>query len=1792
MKIHEAAKLLNVSLETLRRWEKAGKLIPQRTGGNQRTYTEEQIREFKSNRSSVISHQVPASVIPETQIPAFAGMTNGEAGRTKEAGMTTVVAPKHNPVTNFQADSLPSTLYPLPSLRSAFLPTQIPAFAGMTVRPFHLIFIGLAVGLLVFFGNKRLNTDVLSYRTDGDVLASLNIRQLPDLEEGSVLGFTTDQDISMRVNVPAIFGQPVIFEQNITAPNIVYSVVAGTGVTITGDPQNPVINADTESIVEDLDIFKTITVGSDSFVADGISDELTFEGSGSVTVSMDEDTKTLTFTGEEVDLSAAGGWTDGGTSVYLTTSTDFVGIGTDTPTTNLDILGTFNVSDAATFGDTVDITGALTLTGNALDTPGDLTLTITGGDLIFSDGTVINIGGSGSDVAFNVIGDSTSGASASVDSDNDLYVEGNLEVDGLIVGSLSGGVTTALDPGSVVFIGSSNELAADSLNFFWDDSTNRLGLGDNTPSYTLDVNGTANVTGDVIFGDADTDNITVSSEFLSSLIPNTNNTYDLGSNIKRWATVYGVTANFTNLSSGSTDISGTTSQDFTINTDNASVDTEDDTLTFDRGTAVVNTEIRWDSSPNYWLSTNAPTFFINGSTDITYSGKAALMVNQVQSQDLITASASGTTKFTVANNGSITTAGTTFTATSMTAFNCSDCIDFDDMEDTLDLDAALTLNQAANTWSQTFTGTTTNGYNYTADSLTTGTGVNYSFDGLTSGKGVYVESTSTAFTSGQLGYLYWNPGSATTATGDILRLDVGSNGIVGNILNVMNGGSSVFSVGQAQITAALPTQFTAAGDVNIAYDLIFSNQIASYIKSYAPLYIEAGESFENNDLTLRTFGTGSVVIDSMALNVMQAASVSGRLLLGTQINPDNLGQLYATNNITYGKALAIFNQTESQDIFTASSSGTTRFTIMNTGLTGVGTSTPSALLTVNSSTVATYGKAALIVDHDENQDLITASSSGLSRFIVRSSGDVVIGPTGTFDNAGSNEDLYVRGNLEVDGTIYGTVSATDVTCTDCMDFTELEDTLDLDAALTLNQTTNAWTQSYTGTTTGYSYTADSVATGNAVSYSFDGLSTGKGIYVESTSTAFSSGALEHIYWNPGSATTATGDILRLDVGSNGIVGNILNVMNGGSSVFSVGQAQITAALPTQFTAAGDVSIAYDLQFTNQTASYIKSLAPLIVEAGETFENNNLTLKTYGTGNVLIDSMALNVSQAASISGRLLVGTQTNPDNLGQMYVTNNIVYGKALAIFNQTESQDILTASSSGTTRFTIANDGRTSIGNALPVGMLNVDTTNTATFGKAAFIVNHDETQDLISASASGTAKFTVSSTGTITTVDNAWLGLGASAGNVEFDDQTVDEINFVNANVGIGTQTPLFRLDVTDTQAATVAAMITNSNTGTNADGLAIKLGFTGVGTAPTGDPPVGNRFVVFMNGGGDIHGAIDSTGASGVAFKTSGSDFAEYFKKADPSESLPVGAAVCLTKRGVGGVTACTNETNQSIVGVVSLYAGFVGGFDHAGDDAYALVGLVGQLPTLIDPASAPIVPGDQLSVGSVRGTVMKATSSGAVVGRALATWNPGQVAINVHVQQGYTSFGASEDLSTLLLPENNHTEPQTGDSIFDALATFMQNVIFRGIVSFEKAPVFARDTAGRAIITKYTDRVDVVFDEAYEAPPIVTMSLTDTATGSATATESAFLADGFSAVIKNVTSKGFSIVLPSTAIRDFHFNWIALAVKDVKETKSVSVIDELLNGQVAGVASGSGDLTATGSAQIATDSANASGSASVQ
>ena len=64
----------------------------------------------------------------------------------------------------------------------------------------------------------------------------------------------------------------------------------------------------------------------------------------------------------------------------------------------------------------------------------------------------------------------------------------------------------------------------------------------------------------------------------------------------------------------------------------------------------------------------------------------------------------------------------------------------------------------------------------------------------------------------------------------------------------------------------------------------------------------------------------------------------------------------------------------------------------------------------------------------------------------------------------------------------------------------------------------------------------------------------------------------------------------------------------------------------------------------------------------------------------------------------------------------------------------------------------------------------------------------------------------------DNKWIGLGAAKGRIEFDNQATDEINFLDCNVGIGTETPAAPLHLAIDDGALTLAVIEQAKAATN--------------------------------------------------------------------------------------------------------------------------------------------------------------------------------------------------------------------------------------------------------------------------------------------------------------------------------------------------------------------------------------------
>ena len=321
--------------------------------------------------------------------------------------------------------------------------------------------------------------------------------------------------------------------------------------------------------------------------------------------------------------------------------------------------------------------------------------------------------------------------------------------------------------------------------------------------------------------------------------------------------------------------------------------------------------------------------------DALAGGKSAFIVNQLNSGPIFTASASGTPKFTINNSGTITLANNTIITddTNYTRFSRGIAVG---SNETYYFNSSGNIN--AN--NLTLSGTTTlNGLTYTWPSSHNSSGYILSNNG--SGTLSWVDPATAA-----AGSIYWLQSDGAVypknATVDLLvggnstaSAKFAINSTLGSLTLKDSSLNTLFSVSPSGLVSNVPSSFTSSGNVSFAYDLLLTNQTSSSIKSNAPLTIEAGESFESNHLTLKTYNQGNILLDSVltqlsgGLSVSSYATISSSLALGNTNASAGPGHLNMTGNLTMGGNLNLTSgalQTNS----------TTRIT--NTGnLTNIGT---------------------------------------------------------------------------------------------------------------------------------------------------------------------------------------------------------------------------------------------------------------------------------------------------------------------------------------------------------------------------------------------------------------------------------------------------------------------------------------------------------------------------------------------------------------------------------------------------------------------------------------------------------------------------------------------------------------------------------------------------------------------------------------------------------------------------------------------------------------------------------------
>ena len=1082
-----------------------------------------------------------------------------------------------------------------------YSPKRSHRFSGLMVL-FLLLFLGgatwLVKGRLQFPWKNGLKNPFAQLFSNHSGNEKAKLALTGNYADPEVLGDTTvNPKFSFAVNVASIFKETstfkerVVMEKDLTAPNVVFSLSAkGTGIQITGDQDILIENTDKGS---SQNIFKTFKVGSTTFSAGSNADIIELVGND-LSISMDTVNKKITFTGETPNYSLSG-WNDGSGKIYNATLTDRVGIGTSDPSEMLHVSG--------------DILGS----------------------------GVLQMGGASSGLAYNAFGTGTKDES-SISSSEDLYVSGDFEVDGTIYGNISSSsIGTGFTEGSIIFQGASG-LAEDHNNLYWDATNNRLGIGTSNPQETMHVVGTTYLS---------SGNIKIGNTY--SFIPDTNLGSDLGSESFRFNNLYVGNINSNSALSTLGQAQFTYDPTTTAYTQGSVIinPTSPETSEWMLGTGIAGyqrsgIDAEGDMILGYAGDISAPSsdyplsIYNHGTTRIAYfdtDGNLNIGGTIISGGGI---SASG--DLTIAAGYSIVPSADQVNAISIGNAASTDFVSFDTLNSRVGIGTTTPTalfdiaGSASSSGMLSFRGTTDPKINILNNesfgiqfSPSGDVGLTEKFTILNTGNvgigtttptslfqtanntlstgilGAFT-STSTSYSTGNLLSLDWSPTGSTEiyGTGDLFKINVGQYGNAGNILNLLDNGSSVFSVSQTVVTSNVPVNFTSPGDVSIAYDLVFTNQSSSNIKAWGPLQIEGGESFENNDLTLKTYGTGNVVFE--AGGDVQMISADPSFLFDTATATDTDFWMGVTEDAG----------ADDDDYFSIGDGtiiGTNPFLNINTsGNVGIGITNPSSKLDVTGNVNITgyaTASASLAVGY-------TSVTNGVGNAAF--AGNVGIGTTApaTMFDVNAKFNVLSSGNVGVGTTAPGahfevesssayggTAFILDNDDTDQVAF-------DLQAANIDADVMNLY--------------ADALTTSKGIDMSVDALTSGVGFYMQSTSTALSTGSLMSLDWSPSGSTEifATGDLFKINVGQYGNVGNIMNIMDNGSSLFSISQAKITSALPHEFTGVGDVTISNSLVFSNQAFSNISSLGPLQITSGESFENLNLSMKTYGTGNFVAE----------------------------------------------------------------------------------------------------------------------------------------------------------------------------------------------------------------------------------------------------------------------------------------------------------------------------------------------------------------------------------------------------------------------------------------------------------------------------------------------------------------------------------------------------------------------------------------------
>lgn len=830
------------------------------------------------------------------------------------------------------------------------------------------------------------------------------------------------------------------------------------------------------------------------------------------------------------------------------------------------------------------------------------------------------------------------------------------------------------------------------------------------------------------------------------------------------------------------------------------------------------------------------------------------------------------------------------------------------------------------------------------------------------------------------------------------------------------------------------------------------------------------------------FNAGSSPVEYMTLSSI------GLLGLGTQ---SPITQLHVSRDLTLpvtGKALVILDQLENQDILAASASGTTKFVIKNDG-----TASSSAGLTIdgagniqstnNNQLVVGGGTTGTLVLGRTGQDLRLGSST----FANCSALEAVNGVLSCGSDASGGGDNFWQYNTSTGIIAPGNLTAA----------TLFGNTASLSATFRINGSAGSGINPVASVSANTSYAGfvfDQRGAGDVLTASTSGITqlvltnTGalglglgngnsptakldvNGMASISSQLSFrnGSGAVQTTAGNTltlGGSTT--GDIYLRPGNSQGIV-KILHQDDGSSGLLiTTNETQNTDKTGRIKFGSYDVTDGY---VTGMLASSEVAANQLFIGGGSSTENAATVLRFRTAQNV--GTLAGTERMRIDNYGWTGIGEigDANTALQSQLYVTGGSQGANAAVIINQTgiSTNDILAASASGITKFTIKNNGSIIVGSnaTAAFGTLDVRANNTnggtipvasisGSTSFAALSILQSGAGDLITASVSGVTaseagmtKFTVTSRGSVVASDFNGHDIVLGTSSASMISALKGYTGYTNFSGGIGT-------GGTGKDSLTPGQRLTSSgnliNIGSVQAGETLLSAGGTFGAATNYSVATNPRYTAIgdVNGDGYADLAVSNSGSNTVSilFNTGNGAFApkvDYTTGAFPTgvaigdvngdgrPDLAVGggtnSSVSILINNGGGTFAAKRDY---LVGssVQSIVMGDLNG-DGKADLATANNSST-NMSVLINNGDGTFAPRTDYTTGSLPTFIAMGDLNGDGYSD-LAVANNGSTSVSVFINNGNGTFAAKSDLTAGANPRSVAIADLNGDGKADIVA----------------------------------------------------------------------------------------------------------------------------------------------------------------